>query len=135
MLSPIEEVEEFFSNIASSDTPLVKKLRVKRAYEILQEEVEKKNSFLTPIRANSWLGKSSGYQDISLIGDDMAVVLHFEEQDNIECKYYFGAYKKDNEVVLSQPYPTYDQAVLACLALKYANENNVGFLIKCMDMQ
>lgn len=145
-ISLVDEANEFFYSMLDSETPLLKKLRVKAAYERSQEHVALCNKFLNPIRENTWMGEADGYEDISLISEDMAIVKYYNKGQNAPV-YYYGAIlrgelfqekereeKKEVVQLTNTAFKSFDEALLGCLCMKFNKEDIYPVIAKLFDL-
>lgn len=107
------EVEEFFSNLLSPETPKIRKYHVYGMYQREQENEKKVAEFENAVTKNSEGWRFFG----SMIGEDMCIVTGINRKEEI---YYIPTYKdKENKIHVCNTYfVDFDEAVLACVIYK-----------------
>lgn len=110
------EVEEFYANLTSPDTPRMRKYYVYGMYQKAIREEQKVNDFEKAATGKSDVWRYFG----TMVGEDMCVVSATHRNGR---EFYFPCYKDEaGKIYVShEAFATFDDAVLGCVAFKRTN--------------
>lgn len=110
------EVEEFFNNLMSPNTPRMRKYHVYGTYIKAIRDEQKTNDF-----EKAATGKSDAWRYFgTMIGEDMCVVSTTHRNGK---EFYFSCYKDEQGKIRvnCDAFTTFDDAVLGCVVFKRTN--------------